>query len=108
MDQKYLHICKSSYQEEDESENWEGRIKYLDRKLDRIIHEQQESNKKTSSDKIQMRDNLEGIQKSLEKNIFDVQNNVLAVENIINSVENKISLVFFDREKVLATIKCRK
>ena len=39
-----------------------------------------------------MRDNLEGIQKSLEKNIFDVQNNVLAVENIINSVENKISL----------------
>ena len=70
MDQKYLHICKSSYQEEDESENWEGRIKYLDRKLDRIIHEQQESDKKTSSDKIQMRDNLEGIQKLLEKNIL--------------------------------------
>ena len=70
MDQKYLHICNSSYQEEDESENWEGRIKYLDRKLDRIIHEQQESDKKTSSDKIQMRDNLEGIQKLLEKNIL--------------------------------------
>ena len=105
MDQKYLHICKSSYQEEDESENWEGRIKYLDRKLDRIIHEQQESNKKTSSDKIQMRDNLEGIQKSLEKNIFDVQNNVLAVENIINSVENKISLVEYKISSLSETLE---
>ena len=79
---KYLHVCISA-NENEEKENWEGRIRYMDTKMDKNFNKLADE---IAQDKSSIKDQIASFENKItlkEKNI----------EAKVSSVENKISLI---------------
>ena len=83
---KYLHVCISA-NENEENENWEGRIRYMDTKMDK-------NSKKLADelvqDKSSIQVDLQAIKKSVEGKIFFFENKILLTEE---KIETKVSSI---------------
>ena len=101
---KFIRLCNSAFQDE-EDQDWEGRIRFMDKKLDKSIKELIESNTiagnkaNDSSKAIETNINnsstlLEGKITSVEGNISDIRSSLEGnINEIRSSLEGKISSV---------------
>ena len=79
---KYIRLCSSAFQDEEE-QDWEGRIRFMDKKLDKSIKELIESNKSAET-------KATGSSKLIEINI---NKSNMVLEGKFTSLEGKIALV---------------
>ena len=87
---KYLHVCISA-NENEENESWEGRIKYLDTKIDK--------NFKNLADEIVQDKSL------IKDKISSLETKVSFVETKISSVETKINSMNETLEAILKLVQ---
>ena len=90
---KCIRLCISAFQDEDE-QDWEGRIRFMDKKLDKSIRELIESNK---SAEIKATESI----KSVESKVNDIS---ISLEKKNTSVEGKISDVNISLEAKISDI----
>ena len=119
---KYIRLCNSAFQDEDE-QDWEGRMRFMDKKLDKSIKELMESNKAAETKAAESSKSIEtniaksnttlegrfasveqNIKASLEGKIASVEGQILAVDSKIASVEDKMNELNHKLEMILNII----
>ena len=94
---KCIRLCTSAFQDEEE-QDWEGRIRFMDKKLDRSIRELVESNKLAE---IKATENSKSIETKIPKAL---EGKFTSVEGKISSVEGKISEISISLEGKISEI----
>ena len=84
---KYIRLCNFAFQDEEE-QDWEGRIRFIDRKIDKSIKELIESNKLSDTKVIA---SSKSIEIKIEEGKFPLlESKITSMEGKITSVECKI------------------
>ena len=94
---KYIRLCNSAFNDEEE-QDWEGRIRFMDKKLDKSVKDIIESNRASEIKAIESSKSIEDkIDVSLEGKFPSVEGKIKAVEDKISeistSLEGKIESV---------------
>ena len=109
---KYLHVCISANDNE-ENENWEGRIRYMDTKMDKNfkrLEDELVQDKSSIRDKMSLFENKISLsEKKIEAKISSVEEKIEAkissVEAKISSVETKMNLMNETLEAILKLVQ---
>ena len=87
---EYLHVCISA-NENEENDNWEGRMRYMDIKMEKSFKRLEDE---LIQDKSSIKVNLLAIKKSVEGKISSFENKISStekkIETKISSIEEKI------------------
>ena len=84
---KYIRLCNSAFQDEDD-QDWEGRIRFMDKKLDKSIKELTESNIVAVT---KANEGSKSIEANINKSSISLEGKIQSVESKITSVEGNIS-----------------
>ena len=84
---KCIRLCNSAFQDEEE-QDWEGRIRFMDKKLDKSIKELIDSNKRAETRGNENNKSITTEIKSLQGKFTSVESKI---SNIIGSLEGKVS-----------------
>ena len=79
---KYIRLCNSAFRD-GEDQDWEGRIRFMDKKLDRNMREIAQSNRFVEI-------KIAESSKLVESKATSAENKIASVETIISSIENKM------------------
>ena len=104
-DPSYLHVCASAFADE-EGDGWEGRILYMDKKLDKNYNLMQKLTKETSinvESKIELLEpKIELLENRLQERIVLIESKLGLVESKLGSVESNMNQKF---EKILTILE---
>ena len=105
---KYLHVCISA-NENEENENWEGRIRFMDTKLDKNFKKLEDEliqDKSSIKDKISSFENKISLtEKKIETKVSSIDNKISSVEARITSVETKMNSMNATLEAILKIVQ---
>ena len=97
---KYLHVCISA-NENEENENWEGRIKYMDTKMDKNFN-------KLADELIQDKSSFKDKISSFENKLVLTEKKIEAkVSSIEEKIETKITLVEEKIETKMSSVEAK-
>ena len=116
---KYLHVCISA-NENEVNENWEGRMRYMDTKMDnsfKRLEDKLVQDKSSIKDKISSIENkisltekkietkISSIEEKIETKISSVETQISSVETQISSVKTKMNSMNETLEAILKLVQ---
>ena len=88
---KYIKVCSSAIEGEEDTEDWEGRMRFMDRKLDRAIAILSKSQEKTGPQTASIEVKVKELGKSMSTKFSLVESRVASVEAKIEGQIGEIS-----------------
>ena len=98
---KFLHVCISA-NENEVKDNWEGRIRYMDTKLDKNFNKLADE---LAQDKSSIKDKIASFENKISSTEKRIETRISSVETKISSVETKMNSMNETLEAILKLVQ---